>query len=167
MGELSDRLDEVRVRASLTTGALVADLVHRDQVEIRFAQGYYRRATERELERHLEQLARLLCARRNAEYYAAWSELAGERITGERAPIGHRDRDFVAARAELVAQGWSTDERVRIFVRGMSEWDVQIEPGTLDALTEAEFADAIREAAAALITDQLDQTRTLAAEIYV
>lgn len=71
---------------------------------------------EPELAWRLTQLARLLWTRRTAEYFRIRSEGTGETITKERAGIGRRDREYAAARDDLVAEGRSSDDRVHVSV---------------------------------------------------
>lgn len=66
----------------------------------------------------------------------------------------------------LRARGESADGRVQVETRGMREWTVRIQPGTLRTLDEAEFAAAVREAAAGLIVDQREQIRDIAVRAY-
>ena len=59
--------------------------------------------------------------------------------------------------SQLVARGTSADERVRITVRGMTEWQVHIADGTLGTLPEMEFCRSVGEAASRLVDDQYQQ----------
>lgn len=165
MGELSDRLDQIHIHASVQNGAVSATLRRRDHVTVEFAPGHYQRVPEHELERQLAQLARLLAARRDAEYRAAWSALADADIR-ESTPIGRRDHEFETGRKSLTAEGRSADGRLAISVRGGTDWTVSIQPGALDTLDQTQFSDAVAQAATAVISDQLTRGRALAVAAF-
>jgi hypothetical protein len=156
----------MRVRVALPGDEIVGELRGRADVRITFAPGRYRRYQERDLEEKLASLAKLLWAGRTREYYAAVSHAFGETVTGEPPPSGARDQAFVQARDELVAEGSSRDGRIRVTVRGMRRWQVRIADGTVHALDEFAFAERVREAAAALIEDQLAKVRVLKDQHY-
>jgi hypothetical protein len=166
MGALGERLDAIRVTATTPDGTLSAELRHRTDLRLSLAAGVYDRCDERWLEARLEQLGRLLWTRRMKAYYEAASDVLEQKVTEEIRIRSPRDKVFRTRRDEVVAEGWSSDGWVCIAVRGMRKWEVRIADGTLDALTEDEFADTIREAAADLIHDQQDKVRELTAEIY-
>lgn len=166
MSELSDLLDRMQVRASVA-GSPVAGFLHdRDEVEISFAPGYYDRADEAPLERHLAALARVLWAEYMRQYYAALSTAFGLTVTKDPPAIGRQDKEYVALRQDLVAEGWSGDGRILVTVRGMETWNVRVTPGTLRELTEAEFVTQLREAAGALIRHQFAGIRELKNRVY-
>lgn len=163
---LSDRLERMRVRVALPGDEIVGELRGRADVQITFAPGRYRRYREQDLEDKLASLAKLLWAGRVREYYAAVSDAFGETVTGEPSPSGVRDQAFVKARDELIAEGSSCDGRIRVTVQGMRRWQVRIANGTIRALDEDAFAERAREAAAALIEDQLAKVRVLKDQHY-
>ncbi|MFG1926880.1 hypothetical protein [Cryptosporangium sp. NPDC048952] len=164
MGEFADRLAGLHVRAALPDDSLAVELVGRDEVTLRIQQ--YERLTSPDLERRLAQLARLLCARHTAEYFRIRSDVTEQTLTHESPALGRQEREFRAARDELIARGRSADGRIAVETRGMREWTVRIRPDTLRTLSEAEFVAAVREAAAELIADQRDQIRDIAVRTY-
>ncbi|GIG91435.1 hypothetical protein [Plantactinospora endophytica] len=166
MGVLAERLDDMRVRVSAPGGRIVAELRGRADVRLSFTPESYRYCDERELERQLEGLGKLLWAGRTREYYAAASEAFGATITGEPPAVSLRDQDFCSARDELVAQGRSSDGRIHLAVRGMRIWTVRVADGTVRSLTEEEFAARVSEAAGELIRDQFAKIRVLKHRVY-
>ena len=80
--------------------------------------------------------------------------------------VGARDAAFHEARAQLIATGASDDGRIRIAVRGMRHWTVQVASGTTLVLTEEAFVAGVRTAAARLIQHQADQMALLKARTY-
>ncbi len=118
------------------------------------------------LETQLIAVARPLWAGRTKAYFAALSEALGQTVTREERPIGRRDIAFHEGRDALAAQGRSADGRVRVRVRGMRDWDVRLQPGTLRTLTEPECADRVREPAHDLIQDQFRKLSRLRQEVY-
>lgn len=166
MGRIADRLDGMRVSAEVAGSALAARLDGRTGVSLSFRPGVYQRVNERELERELTNLARLLWVARTREYYAIVSDVTGEVRTREGRAVTQRDLDFFAARGELIAEGRSSDGRITIKVQGMQVFRVQIVPGTVRALTEGEFVERVGEAGGELIRDQLRKVRELKLSIY-
>ncbi|MGI5215514.1 hypothetical protein [Plantactinospora sp. CA-290183] len=165
MSVLAERLDNMYVRVASPAGNIVAELSGRTDVRLSFSAESYRYLNERELERQLVGLGKLLWAARTREYYAAVSEAFGETVTGEPPPIGPRDVEFHEARDELVAEGRS-DGTIQVSVRGMQVWTVRIADGTVRRLTEQEFAARVQEAAGQLIRDQFRKIGLLKAKIY-
>jgi hypothetical protein len=163
---LAERLENMRVRVHVPGAGLEGELRGRTGVRISFEPGTYEFRTERDLERHLASLARLLWAGRMKEYYAALSEALGEQISGESPPISLRDQEYDGARDALVAEGRSADGRIYVSVRGMRDWTVRIAENTVRTLREDQFVAAVGEAAAALIQDQFAKIRRLKDEIY-
>lgn len=166
MGELRDGIDAIRVRASSSDGAVSAELSGRTRVTLSVEPGWYRRCTERDLERRLAALAERLWAARTREYWRVLSRNADQPITGEPRPIGTRAVAYRAARDALVARGRSADGRVSVAVEGMRRWTVHVQPGTVRALDEAGFAAAAGAAAADLIRDQYRKIAVLKREVY-
>lgn len=166
MGQLADRLNTIRIQADTANGAITGELSHRTRVRVAFRPGVYDRCDPGELERQVENLARRLRANRMREYYAALSEALGETVTGEAKPISQRDVDFYRARDEMLVEGRSRDGRVTVALRGVRDFRVRLEPGTLQAHTEHQFADAVEEAADELLHSQREQIRELKLTIY-
>jgi hypothetical protein len=158
MGIIADRLDGLRVRASVADGGISGELRGRTTVEVACAPWVYRTLDERSLERHLAALAKLLWAARMRNYFAAVSDAFGETVTREPPALGRRDVEYVEARDRIVARGTSLDGRVAIEVLGMREWRVSVADGTL---RDRELPRQVRQAAEALIQDQLRQIRLL------
>ncbi len=162
MGELADRLDRMRVRASTPGGDASAELCGRADLRLWFAPGYFRGAAARDLERALGVLARLLAAARAREVDAAIRAAGGDPRPRGRS-TDPRDLAYHDGLDALVARGAAADGSVRLRVCGMRDWTVEVRPGRL---REAEFAARVAEAAAALIEDQLDQVRRLRHRVY-
>jgi hypothetical protein len=166
MGVLADRLDNMRVRVSIPGGEISAELYGRSEIRLEFEQGYYySRTDERELEHKLAILCRLLWVARTREYDAIVRSEGGEPIPRDLAthPL---DLKYHERLDELVAEGSSVDERIRVSVRGLREWTVKIKEGALRALHEGEFIGRAADAADALIRDQLDKVRQLRQQVY-
>lgn len=166
MGVLADRLARMRIQASLAGGEISVEFSAERGVELSFAPGRYGLLDERELERHLAALARLLRVAQAREYYATVSEVFGQPITKEFPALTPRDVAYDRARAELVAEGRSTDGRVCVAVQGMTTWTVRIADGTLRSLCEREFGEQVRQAGAELLRDQVAKIQALKAQIY-
>jgi hypothetical protein len=164
MGNLADELDAIQVSATAPGGGITADLHGDTQLRLRFAPGYYRRASEFEMARQLAALARLLWAARTWEFDTIIGAAGGTRVPADR--VDGPDRRFQAALDQLVAQAGAADGRITVSVRGMREWTVTITPGTLRTMTEDAFTHPAATAAIALIADQFEKMRLLRRQIY-
>jgi hypothetical protein len=87
-------------------------------------------------------------------------------MRGERPALGSRDKEFDAARRELVSRGHSHDGSVSITSRGLRSWSVSIEAGALDRWPEPAFCSRLSQAASELVVDQLAQVRALKDRVY-
>jgi len=165
MGELGDQIDNMRVRVTVPSGAVSAELRGTAGLQLELAPGLYYRTDERELQAELSTAARLLFAARTRAYDDILRRADAYTVTAENAssPL---DRQFFQRRDQVVAQGESGDGRVRVRAEGMRDWSVTIAAGTLRQLHEGEFAQRVEEAATALIRDQLEKVRQVRAEVY-
>jgi hypothetical protein len=163
MSSLADRLDNLHVRVKAPGVEIYAELRNRDNVTISFEPGIYDWLDERHLEHHMSGLARLLYVAWVRAYRAALPE-------GFQASLGEvdtqADRDYLAAREDLVTEGASPDRRIVLVARGMHEIRVHIAPGTIRALDEYQFAEHTRQAFAALLHERLTQIRELKQRFY-
>lgn len=156
----------MRVRVATPYQEMSAELHGRDGITLSFARGWYDQCREPDLERKLQSLATLLWVARMREYWRIFSRHSGESVTAESPPISPRDFRYREAREKLVATGSSPDGRVTISAEGMRIWTVSIRPGTVDTLSEHEFAAAVAHAAAELIQDQYQQIAQLKNSLY-
>lgn len=166
MGVLSDRLDGLQARVSSPNGKVAAELNGRADVRITFAPRAYLRYDEAGLAADLTKVATLLMAARTRLYYEAVSEAFEMPVRGESPALSPRDREYDAARDELLVEGRSGDGRIRVTARGLRSWRVRIMEGTLARLTEQQFSDGVAEAAGALIAQQMSGIRELKGRVY-
>jgi hypothetical protein len=163
---LSDRLDDMRVRASVPGVDLAAELRERTRLRLMFGPGVYQWLTDSDLERHLTSLARLMFAGWARERLRVVQDAFPAKIIQGDVLETWEDRAYDEARRELVARGESADGAVALQARGMREWRVQIAAGTARRLSETEFTARAGEAATAFIRDQINQTRQLKQRIF-
>jgi hypothetical protein len=161
-----DALNQMRVRASVASGAITGELHDNDRVDLSFPAGCYERFVEPDLAAHLVSLARVMHAEYVRQYFRAVSEAFGQTVTKEPTAIGRQDRAYAEQRQDLVAEGRSADGRITVTVRGMHAWRVWIAPGTLRTLDERQFAACFGEAAQGLIRDQFASIRALKNHVY-
>lgn len=166
MGAIRDWRNSLLVRATTKGYGSSAELNGRGNVWVEFPPGVYRSLTESALERELAQLARALLVRRTASYEDLLATAFGPNAPVKRPAATAEEAAMDRESARLVTQGASADGRVRISLRGGSQWRVEITPGTVRALREMEFSSRVSEAAEALIRDQAAKTRELRARIY-
>jgi hypothetical protein len=154
MGELADRIDRMRVRASTPDGGITAELRDRDQLSLTFREGLYPLLDDAELGRRLAVLANLLWVARTREYWRIYGDVTGDYSTGEDPPADARDLAWRDERDELVATGSSAGGHITVRVIGMRRWRVTVGAGTVRALDELQFTRAAGEAAGGLIREQ-------------
>jgi hypothetical protein len=157
MSSLGERLDAIHLRVRVPGTEIEAELRDRRDVTISFGPDSYDWLSERDLEQYMASLARLL--------YTAWvrayKDALSDSFLEAAASPDQRERDFLAARAEVRASGASSDGRVTISAVDMHEITVGIPRGTLRALTEVQFAAATREAVVALLADHMSKVNEL------
>lgn len=158
MTSLGDRIDAIHLRVRIPGADIEAELRDRTDVTISFGDGCYQWQSERDLERYLASLARLL--------YTAWVRAyrgaLPEAFLAARDDLPDRqEEDFLAARAELREHGASRDGRITISAVDMHDITVAITRGTLRELSESEFAADTREAVRALLADRRAKVREL------
>jgi hypothetical protein len=161
MGRLADRLDGIRVRVRAPGTEIEAELRNRTDITITFGESVYDFVDERGLERSLAALARLVYAGWLRQYRAAIDDSALD-IT----PRDDRDGKFLGERAKIEASGRSGDGRITLTCVGMQDISVEILPGTVRELTEAEFTARAKEAVTTLIQDYLAKVRALRKRCY-
>lgn len=166
MGVLSDRLDGLQVRASSPNGKVTAELNGRADVRVTFAPRAYVRYDEAGLASDLTKVAAQLMAARTRLYHEAVSEAFQMPLRREPPPLSPRDREYDAARDDLLVEGRSSDGRIRITTRGLRSWRVRIAEGTLSRLTEQQFSAGVAEAACGLIEQQMSRIRGLKHHVY-
>jgi hypothetical protein len=163
MGEFSDRLMRLSVQADSPDRLISGMVGGRMQVEVSLCDGAYRRYTDADLGHQLGQLAAVLWSRYRREY----DEVTDAYREDGPAPYEQpEDSDFRERRASLVARGRSRDGRIEASSRGLVRWDVSVTPGTVRALTEAEFLAEVGTAVADILRDWQLKVIVLADEIY-
>jgi hypothetical protein len=167
MGELADRLDRVHVRVAIPGGEISAEMRGESDVRLAFEPGYYDyfRDNERELERKLAILCRLLFAARTREFEAVIQAAGGESTTRERA-VAPLDVEYFERLDRLAARGCSPDGRIEITTVGFREWAVKIQDGTVRSLYEEEFSGRATDAAYDLIRNITDEVLSLRQHVY-
>lgn len=148
MTDLANRLDNIHVRVRIPGADISAELRNRTDITLEFAEGVYEFISEPILEGLLESGARLLFTGWRRQYLAAIDE-TGLSIDAD----DQHDLNFMAERAEIEAFGRSADQRITVSTAGMKEFNVNLKPGTLREVSEAEFSDSIGRASAEMISD--------------
>ncbi|WP_019856204.1 hypothetical protein [Actinopolyspora mortivallis] len=161
MGELADRLDSIRVRASAPGMDVHAELGNRTEFTLTFGESVYEFVDERALERALASLARLL--------YAGWQRQYREAIEGRGLDVEPQDTHDFAFQEECRAvesYGESSDGRFALSAVGMDEFSARIKRGSLRELCEDEFSARVVEAASRLVRDYQAKTTDLKLRYY-
>jgi hypothetical protein len=163
MGAMAERVDAIHVHASAPGGGVHGEVRGHNGVDIYLSSGYYDQANERQLERQLENVARLLWTARER---ALRDRMAEFDAYPDESISSYEDERFHEERAQIVAVGRSDDDRIVISVRGMREWQVRLADGTLQALSERSFLAGLQVVASRLINDQLQQVNQLKVRVY-
>ncbi|ASU80483.1 hypothetical protein CDG81_21880 [Actinopolyspora erythraea] len=146
MGELAERLDRIRVRASAPGVDLEAELRNRSEVTLTFGESAYEFVDERFLERALAGLARRL--------YTGWVRQYREAISTTNLniePNDQHDTDFEAEMRAVEVSVESDDGRITISTVGMQDFNASIRRGTVRELSEREFVSRVAELTPRLI----------------
>ncbi|MHA6802149.1 hypothetical protein [Salinifilum ghardaiensis] len=161
MGELAERLDNIRVRANAPGMDVQAELHNRAEFTLSFGESVYEFADERALERALASMARLLYAGWQRQYREA-VEAAGLDID----PQDQHDFNFQEECRAVESHGESSDGRFALSAVGMDEFSARIQRGTVRELGEGEFAARVTEAANLLVADYQAKTTELKMRYY-
>lgn len=146
MGELAERLDNIRVRSRAPGVGIEGELRNRSEITLEFEESVYDFIDERALERALGDLARLL--------YAGWQRQYREAINETDLDIDPNDRHDFNFRDEantIEASGEPEDGRFVLSTVGMQEFTAKVKRGTVRELREREFVSLVSEAASLLI----------------
>lgn len=161
MGELAERLDNIRVRANAPGMDIEAELRNRSEFTLSFGASVYEFIDEDALERALASLARLL--------YVGWQRQYREAIAETALDIepddGH-DFRFQEESRVIESCGESGDGRVALSAVGMDEFTARIKRGTVRELSEGEFAARTAEAATLLVEDYQAKMAELKVRYY-
>jgi len=168
VGVLAEQMERLVVRVASPDGGISAVLAHPLRLDLTFTPGSYRRYREDALERQLAAVATSLWTGYRRGFLAALSEALGEPARGDGSgpdtdPLRRRYREAVAS---IVASGQSPSGRVRATTRTLARWDVEVRPGTVEAMDEEEFRQELLTVARATVDDFLDQVRELKDEYY-
>ncbi|MGH8792371.1 MAG: hypothetical protein ACRDXX_06980, partial [Stackebrandtia sp.] len=106
-------------------------------------------------------LGRLLWAGRRRGELRAISDFLGREFTGNEPPSTPERREFVEKRNDLVVAGCSEKEWIMLIQRGWTDWDVKLEPGVLEELSQEEFEAELVSAAGDLMEDYTEQMAKL------
>lgn len=161
MGQLADKLGNIRVRVCAPGVDLEAELRNYTEVTLSFGESVYDFISESALEQALGVLARLLHADWVRQYRSA---LDGTGVSVD--PKDRHDRNFVDERSEIEASGSSSDQQVTLFTTGMNEFSARIKRGTVRELTERKFTSDVTEAASGLFEDFAAQAGDLHERYY-
>lgn len=161
MGELADRLDNIRVRANPPGMDVEAELRNRNEFTLSFGESVYEFIDHSALERGLASVARLL--------YAGWVRQYQEAIAEtnlDTDPKDQHDLNFREETRAIESCGESSDGRVAFSAVGMDDFTARIKQGTLRELDDREFAARASEAATLLVEDYMAQTTVLKMRYY-
>ncbi|GLY32497.1 hypothetical protein [Kineosporia sp. NBRC 101731] len=151
MGELAERVNQLKVFVSTPDNGMTAELQGRDQLSVTFQEGLYRRSDEAGLERKIATLANLLWLAHTREYWRIFRDVTGNYLAGsdhsQNSSVGERQQ----ARDSVEAIGVSANGAIKLRSTGLRQWHVSIRGGTLRDLSERDFTASLGEAAQRLL----------------
>ncbi|MFI1992064.1 hypothetical protein [Actinoplanes sp. NPDC020271] len=162
MGQLTNLIESIVVGASAPGGGVHGEYRGTGAFDLYFSTGFYGRVSESELERRLEQVARLLWTGFTRRKRAVHDELGIHELDDDPG----RDRVFYDERERIVAAGASDDGRISVSVEGMCQWRVVVTDGTVRTLAERDFLAGLGTAARRLVEDQSRQIMELRERVY-
>jgi len=134
-------------------------------IRLVLAPGYFHRASARDLEFQLTRLAKLAFVARMREYYRGRGHELGRDLYREPSPRTDRDRTYVDARSQVVAEGGAGGP-VEVTAVGMEHWTVRIDPAWHATVDEQTFCDTVSSVASRLVEDQFAKIRQLKVAVY-
>jgi hypothetical protein len=164
MGELTDRLELISIRASSPDGGIEGTVRGRLDVDIRFVPGAYSRYTESALGGQLAQLGSLLWTRYRREYTETVAAVrAADNLVVDDEP---RDVIFRERMEALVVRGSSVQGWITVRSRALVHWEVEVGAGAIRHLSEDEFLAELGGAIADVLRDWQGKLIVLTDEIY-
>jgi hypothetical protein len=128
------------------------------QVQVEFQPDTYRGYDDAGLAHQLGRLGAMgyvgLERGRSEAYRRSRNLTAAELVEAERPSNDPKRRAYEQELSQVRGEGVSARGRLRLRTTGMGQWQVDIEPGTVRALTEDEFLDEIHSALRALLEDR-------------
>lgn len=138
MGEITDRVDRMVVRATSPDNNIMAAFTGGRTLEIQFRPGTYRAYSRHGLQHQLSQLGPLVFT----GYRRGLNQVI-QSVTGSTEPASEdwdaNRRRYRQAQEKLVARAFSPNRRLRAQAEGLLHWTVEIKDGTLAELSEADF----------------------------
>ncbi|GAA4951425.1 YbaB/EbfC family nucleoid-associated protein [Actinoplanes utahensis] len=168
--DFGDRLRGMTVTGTSPDGQIRATVSGDMRLELRLRPGAYDQADERGLSRQLAGLGAttwVAWERERREIYRRYQGLSTEEAEADRrTPRDSRYRLFEEGLRRLECQALSPSEVLHVRTVGMTEWHVDIEPGTLRRLREPEFVQEVVSAFGGLIQDRERRLTLLKAEHF-
>lgn len=166
MGIMRDRLDNMVVRVASPDKQIIATLSNRDQVDVEFRPGAYRRYVDGSLEHQLARLASGVFVGYRRGYFQALGEATGEAIRGDETEHDEARRRFQEARRKVVACGASMGQWLNIETRGMASWRVSMRDGTVATLSQEQFLLELNGCVQDLLIDYYEKLIRLKDEFF-
>jgi len=162
MSEFDDLVRALHIRVVVPGAGITATLTNHNDLVVEFSLGAYDDCSERALERHMEAMARLVCAARIDAYDRMVATMSDGLAWSDGGP---EDQAITERLAELSVSGESADGRVRFETQGMRLWTVTIADGTVRTLNEFEFAQRVQQAAGRVIDEWFQRGHAVRAEV--
>ncbi len=134
-------------------------------ISVSMLPGYYDRANAAQIEEQLARTARLVFVDRTKAFYDLRSAEHGDTVRPSAESLTREQAEFKRRRAELAVEGSSDDGAVTVTSVGMTQFAVQIAPGTLTRVDESRFVADLGQAATRLMHDQREKMLGLKVEV--
>ncbi|MFD0559945.1 hypothetical protein FB566_0598 [Stackebrandtia endophytica] len=167
MSIVADRLNALTVRVQSPDRNITAQMRGRSDLSLTFAAGSYATYDEESLAAQLSRLATSLWIglQRGTD-----EALKGTDVEAVRTPDDAWDEDsrkFLKARREVVGNGRSPGNCVKVETVGMRDWRIRIRPGTLATYHETELIGELLTAVVAARNDYTIQVEELSERMHL
>ncbi len=170
MPSIGDYLDRMVVSAASPDQNIRARVLNYTEVEVGFRPGAFDSYNEERLSYQLARLGVITWVayhRGRAEAYKRSLSLSSEELAEAERPSDdpHRRR-YAEALNNIEGEGVSAGRVLRIRTKGMMQWTVDIEPGSIARLGEERFLSEIHSAFKALLSDREMKIIVLKSEYF-
>ena len=156
-----------RVSVSSPDGCIHAQMIGGKSLEFGFTSHSYVRYSPNDLGAQLGVLIGLVFDARAETRRIVLSKVVGEEVPVRKEhELSERERRFRRLRGEATAVGVSPDRAVRVKQSGPNGWQVSINPGIADSLSEAEFLAAFSRALSDVMGRYRDEVARARATVY-
>lgn len=164
--DFEERWADTAVRVTSPNDQVTATLYGDERISVQLAPGYYERTDTSALTAQVARLAQLVFIARTRAFFELRSEEVGHPVHPATRPVNDLAAEYDDAMTRLAVEGRSADGAVALTAVGMAHFAATLAPGTRHRLDATAFAQALSEAATALLRDQIERGGELRRFVY-